>query len=422
MGRALRTWGIVGVVAGAAVGCGRPEASHGRLNDGARAAAVEPEAEFAAAGGSAAHGTSSSGGTEAHGPAGHDHDHYSGSVAGAAGSDAHGGVAGAIRAAEAVASVHDSDRDADHAAAETRVATRLELNTDADAGELVLRLGPIELHGGHTMTRTPLLSASLPFATILTGFEVELRDAAGRPLPRALLHHVNVLMPERSEMFRPIPQRLVAAGSETERIELPWPFGVPMEAGQELLVYGMLHDPDGLAASPVTVEMRLPYTARGRQPVQPFFIDVRPPPGPASWDVPPGRSPGSWEGRPAVDGRILAVGGHLHRYGVELILEDVTAGRELLRLRPELDEDGSVAGVERRTFIGRLGLPLRRDHTYRITAVYDNPTGETIRNGGMGAIGGMVWKRGEWPAGAQQDPAFMEDLEQLRTSPGVHVH
>jgi hypothetical protein len=453
MGGAHRIWGIFGVVVGAAAGCsgldssdGNPRGHYDAAAPGAVASRAPAEgADSATAAGSAAHAPDR-GRAAVHDAAAHAHD--SGRTV------VHDEVANVHDAGRAtdhdeVAHVHDAGRATDHDDAahahsgratdhddtahahSGRAAipvgaeappTRLELNVDADAGELVLRLGPVELHGGHTMTQTPLLATSLPFATTVTGFEVVVRDAVGRQLPQTLLHHVNVLVPDRSDVFRPVAQRLVAAGSETERIELPWPFGVPVDAGQELLVYGMVHDPDGIAASPVTVEMRLPYTGRRRQAVQPFFMDVRPPPGPASWDLPPGRSTRSWEGRPAVDGRILAVGGHLHRFGIALILEDVTAGRELLRLRPELDEDGAVSGVERRTFVGRLGVPLRRDHTYRITAVYDNPTGETIRNGGMGAIGGMIWKRGEWPAGAQENPAFMEDLEQLRTAPVVHTH
>jgi hypothetical protein len=53
-------------------------------------------------------------------------------------------------------------------------------------------------------------------------------------------------------------------------------------------------------------------------PVMPVYLDVVPHGGFHSYDLPPGRSERSWEGRPAVGGRILALGGHLHRYGVSL--------------------------------------------------------------------------------------------------------
>jgi hypothetical protein len=134
----------------------------------------------------------------------------------------------------------------------------------------------------------------------------------------------------------------------------------------------------------------------------------------ASWDLPPGRSERSWEGTPAVGGRILGVGGHLHRFGTELVLEDVTAGRVLARLRPDVGPDGSILGVQRRRFLWRFGLPLRTDRVYRITAVYDNPTLDTIPWGAMGAIGGIVLPRERaWPMPDSANPLFIRDLAGL---------
>ena len=43
------------------------------------------------------------------------------------------------------------------------------------------------------------------------------------------------------------------------------------------------------------------------------------------------------------------------------------------------------------------GPALRSDRTYRVTAVYDNPTGDTIPNGGMGTIGGAIVVDDPWP-------------------------
>jgi hypothetical protein len=171
----------------------------------------------------------------------------------------------------------------------------------------------------------------------------------------------------------------------------------------------------------VMLQMQMRYQTGRRSEVQPFFIDASPPPGPGGWDLPPGRSERSWEGNPAVAGRILGVGGHLHRYGTELVLEDITAGRVLVRLRPEL-HDGDVVGVERRRFIARLGLPLRPEHTYRITAYYDNPLDVVIPDGAMGAIGGMLAVGSRvWPNADLENPAYVEDIESLRNV-SVHGH
>ena len=62
--------------------------------------------------------------------------------------------------------------------------------------------------------------------------------------------------------------------------------------------------------------------------------DFTPPSGAHSFDLPPGRSSSSWEGAPAVPARLLAAGGHLHKYGTALRFEDVTTGEVIWEARP----------------------------------------------------------------------------------------
>lgn len=298
------------------------------------------------------------------------------------------------------------------------VDTRLALRVDADARALVLDLAPLRLNS-HGMIKTPLLGAAVPFSGWLTAFDVELLDADGNVLPQELLHHVNVMLPDRRDLFRPIMQRLVAAGEETSRIELPWPFGVPVRQGERVVAYAMLHDTQGRDWGELTLRLRMHYDRGRRIAVQPFFMDASPPPGPAGWDLPPGRSERVWEATPAVDGRVLGVGGHLHRYGTELVLEDVAARRVLVRLRPITAADGSIQDVERRRFVWRLGIPLRQGRTYRITARYDNPTGDTIRLGGMGAIAGMIMAGG-WPGSDTSHALYQDDVRILLQSDHDH--
>jgi hypothetical protein len=117
----------------------------------------------------------------------------------------------------------------------------------------------------------------------------------------------------------------------------------------------------------------------------------------------------------------MAMGGHLHEYATELRLEDVTDGRVLWRTEPILDEEGSVAGMAQDRFIWRLGLPIRADHTYRLVAVYQNPTGETIPDGGMGALGGIVIpaRAAAWPSVDETDPQYALDNELVYRSGGM---
>jgi hypothetical protein len=143
-----------------------------------------------------------------------------------------------------------------------------------------------------------------------------------------------------------------------------------------------------------------------------------------AYDLPPGYSEKSWEGRPAVAGRILGVGGHLHQYGLALRLEDLTAGKVIWEAQPILDEDGNLIGMPVKKFFWRLGVKVRPDHTYRLTAIYDNPTGEVIPDGAMGALGGVFLpaRGAAWPVIDPAHPEYQLDLRVTRGGGGGHHH
>ena len=148
-------------------------------------------------------------------------------------------------------------------------------------------------------------------------------------------------------------------------------------------------------------------------PICPFYMDVMPPAGPHGYDLPPGRSSKSWQASPAVAGRILEIGGHLHKYGVEIRLDDVTSGHTLWRAAPAVDASGEVIGIPSTSYWWRLGIPLRPDHVYRATAVYDNPTGKTIPDGAMGALGGVFLpdRMAAWPAVDRATAEYQRDVQ-----------
>lgn len=314
---------------------------------------------------------------------------------------------------------HGDDHSHAHGTARNGLAGDAELRVEHEerTGRIQLTVGPFLLGPGTpvpVMLIPPVLMAALPVSGWVVGLEVELFDSAGLRVPQALMHHSGVMLTNRRDLFRPLGQRLAGAGKETRPVRLPWPLGVPITAGEEVMVYAMLHNGTPTDYGPVYLRFNLETSGMRFLEVRPFFIDVSPPPGPASWDLPPGRSTRSWEGSPAVDGRILALGGHLHRYGVELRLEDAATGEVLHRLEPELAPDGGIANLPQRFFLP-LGLRLRRDRTYRIVAVYDNPTGATIPLGAMGSFGGVVMPSGgAWPATDPDDPLFQQDIDWYR--------
>lgn len=311
---------------------------------------------------------------------------------------------------------------------------RLSVRLDAESSEIVLELPPIDLpahgadaaHGGHL---TDAFVSRIPVGGWLRGYRTELVDAHGDALPSVLLHHMNLMTPDRRELFSPIMQRIAASGQETAPVQLPRVFGYPVAAGERVLVRAMLHNPTGVDYEGVRVRVRLRYIPQqvAFEPwhVFPFYLDVTPPAGLHSFDLPPGRSEWSWQSSPVVPARIVALGGHVHRHAKELRLEDVTEGRVLWQSTPNLDANGDVVGMPQDYVIRRFGIKLDPAHTYRLAVVYDNPTSDTIVDGGMGALGGVVLvdRDAAWPGIDPEDPQYVRDVETtLRaTDTGVMV-
>ena len=296
------------------------------------------------------------------------------------------------------------------------------VTADAGAGELVIELPPVDLPAGaghHSTEQPPVSLAELPVAGAIYGFRTELLDETGRRLPPTLIHHFNVLDPSHRELFLPIAQRIAAGGSETGVVRMPrFLFGSPFERGSRVVASAMLHNPTGETYHGVRVRIVLYYTPSGRPwplfRVFPWQLDVGFPVGDKSFDLPPGRSERSYEGAPAVAGSIAAIGGHLHEYGVSIELDDATTGEVIWRAEPVRDEKSDVVSMP----IGRLyglthiGAHIVPEHRYRVRVVYDNPTGRTLPEGGMGVVAGLFVPDDDtpWPSISPTDSLYQEDL------------
>ena len=149
------------------------------------------------------------------------------------------------------------------------------------------------------------------------------------------------------------------------------------------------------------------------------------PVGEKEFPLPPGTHGMSWEGSPAVDGRILGIGGHLHDYGDWIRLEDVTSGRVIWETGPEVNGEGRIVGVPTSRLWWRGGIRIRKDHTYRISVRYSNPLAHPAPDRAMGAIGGIILAGNEdWPAFSRHHPDYIQDLRNTLEKPreAVHAH
>ena len=293
--------------------------------------------------------------------------------------------------------------------------------------ELFIEYGPLTLHGGaaHAMgVEPPAVMFRVPASGWMRGYVVELVDDRGRRLPQRLLHHMNLIARNRRDLFSNVMQRLGSAGPETGTITLPRFAGVWEDAGDTLVMNVMLHDTADVHYDGIRLRVRIPFVhARSRVGalrVYPVSVAIGPKERPNVFDLPPGRSEHHWEGSPAVAARILGLSGHLHRYGVVLRLEDRTAHKVIWQLTPHADRSGEVREMPVSLFLWSLGKPIRPDHVYRLTAVYDNPERRTITEGGMGVIGGVVvLPRGaSWPAADRRHPDYLADVESILGSVG----
>ena len=304
---------------------------------------------------------------------------------------------------------------------------------DSSRKELVVTAGPFDLpnmppmedHGmqDHGESHdTPIQRFRWPIEGWLRGFELELRDAKGNPVPRDVIHHMIMVNFSRRMLLYPAPERLLGAGTETEDISVPKTIGVPMEPGMDLGMYVAWHNDTGKDLHGVYMTLRMLWMPKNQnpQPVNslPIYMDVNLTVGGSNtYDVPPGKSEKAWEFTLPVGGRLLGVGGHLHDYGARVRLEDAESGKVLAKVEATRDSAGKVSKVSRKLFgVSGEGLKLKENHRYRVVAEYDNPTGETLVRGAMAHMSGLFAPEdmSKWPKIDESNPDYQRDLASLQ--------
>ncbi|HEU4799326.1 MAG TPA: hypothetical protein VFS94_01715 [Gemmatimonadales bacterium] len=242
-------------------------------------------------------------------------------------------------------------------------------------------------HGGHTRH---VARFHWPVDGWVRGARVEVADPEGAPLSQRLLHHVNVINFDRRQLLHPALERIYAAGQETRPVSLPATVGVPVTAGMEFALLTAFDPATMHAGSRIRVIISWSPTNQVPRPVDayPLLLDAgfRPGQTPA-YDLPPGRSERSYEFVMPVSGRVLVAGGHLHDYGVEIRLEDIEKQHAVFSLEAVTDSAGRMQHIPLSApgVVGR-GRLLEAGRRYRLTAVYDNPTGAVIPEGAMGEM------------------------------------
>jgi len=308
-------------------------------------------------------------------------------------------------------------------------ATQATVRVAREGNDIVVEYGPLRpsMHATHDGPQPAPAIFALPASGWFRGYRVELVDADGRRLPQRMLHHLNLIAVSKRDLFSNEMLRIGGAGPETADVLLPRAFGVEMRRGDTLAMVVMVHQTEARMVDEVTVRLRMRLTPEsswvGAVSLYPLSVAIGVRGQLDVFDLPPGHSEYVWEGSPAVPGRILGLGGHLHRYGVLLRLEDRTSGDTLWQARPRTDASGDIIEVPTQRFFWSLGVPIRPDHVYRLTAIYENPTGRPVPAGGMGVMGGVVMPShgAQWPSVNRRSSDYLADRRELLGAPALEV-
>ena len=292
---------------------------------------------------------------------------------------------------------------------------------------LTMLAGPVSLPAklGYDAPFVPLtVAGTWGIDGWLRAFEVDLVDGEGRIIAEQLLHHAGLIDPEERDLFNPVARRIVAFGMETDGIRLPGQLGYRVEAGDSVVLAGAFFNPTAAPFDEVYLRVRMIYAdARfdsRHQSVLPFYLDAVPT-GVAQFEAPPGRSEHSEEWHPAIGGRVLGLGGHLHDGGVSVRLEDVATGDVLWTGDGVYAEGGALTGVTRTIFA--RGFRMEPERSYRVTATYHNRTSDPIQ-GAMGHVAGLFLPDDieDMPAADRTHPAYVADLYGKIGGESPHSH
>ena len=278
------------------------------------------------------------------------------------------------------------------------VAKGVNLDAKVDAAKLTvtLRVGPMNLpaNTGHMkMPQPPDLTWAVPFDGWLLAYHPKLVDANGNVVPGTLLHHTAFWNENRSDFLCPNKEEhIFGAGSEmTDWADVPG-YGYRVEKGDKIRIETMVYNPTAVSYDRVYLLVTIPYQdgksdARPRTNIYPAWMDVKSC-GDSSYDVPPGKSEKAGVVTVKYDGVLLGVGGHLHDYGREIVLQDLTRKETVATLDAKVDAKGLLESVPVKLFVDQGGYKFSAGDVLKTSATYDNPTGKLLREGAMGiAVG-----------------------------------
>jgi len=276
----------------------------------------------------------------------------------------------------------------------------LDAKVDAARHTVTLSVGPMNLpaHTSHMkMPQPPDLVWEVPMDGWLLAYHPRLVDANGA-VPGTVLHHVAFWNENRADFLCPNKEEhIFGAGSEMTDWAEVLGYGYRVQKGDKIRVETMMYNPTATSYDKVSLEVQIPYAdansgsgAKMIQNVYPAWMDVASC-GNSGYDLPAGKSEKTGMVTVKYDGMLLGVGGHLHDYGKQISLQDVSRKETVAILEAKADAHGHLESVPVKLFVQEGGYKFAANDVLKISARYDNPTGKLLRDGAMGiAVGYFV--------------------------------
>jgi hypothetical protein len=299
----------------------------------------------------------------------------------------------------------------------------LDEKLDEASHTITLREGPIALpaHTDHMKMPQPAdLYWSVPFDGWLLGYTPKLVDGTGSAVPGRVLHHVAWWNTNRSDFLCPNKEEHIfgAGGELTNWQEIPG-YGYRVQKGDKIRVETMVHNPTDTPYDSVYLEVKIPYAETAAEgangaavkSIYPAWMDVQSCGG-SGYDLPVGKTEAAGTVPVKFNGVLLGVGGHMHDYAKQLVLQDTTRDETVATLDPTVDEHGRLLSMPVVTFFDKGGYKFAAGDQLKITATYDNTTGKLLPQGAMGIVVGYF---------APADDSAMAVLRRKAKSPKREV-
>jgi hypothetical protein len=243
------------------------------------------------------------------------------------------------------------------------------------ASEVEFSTGLVELEAGSLAHHLPQTMKNFRFAerVWVIGYKTAILDTKGKPPRENYLCHT-FFADQRVAQHDDAEMSGIYSDAFTPEVRVPEGFGIPLLADERLHWMPMFNNRE---EEPVRVAMRVTLTVIRakdlKKPLKPLHASLRSVQTPHLFFVPPGRDERQTTFELPFNGRIHFLGTHIHPHGVSIELYNVTRKEQVWIGKRTGDPSGAM-----QTYSSADGYPIRAGETYRITAVYQNPTADKI--------------------------------------------